>query len=146
MFFEQILLIAIAFSRSDKGGDLAFVAIAGQGGALSNTKEALGFSILKYALGAGPYIHFGSGGGILGRTVGNLNEPHAISAINMNYSDTGLFGVLIACTSNVAGKLIDNALSVLKSGKVSDEDFNRGGFVYFYRSHYIMFSLQVKIC
>lgn len=110
---------------------MAFVAIAGQGGALSNTKEALGFAILKHAFGAGPYVHFGSGGGILARSVGNLNETLAISAINMNYSDTGLFGVLIACNCTIAGKLIDNAISVLKSGKISDEDFNRGELLSF---------------
>lgn len=57
---------------------------------------------------------------------GASNEAFASSAINANYADTGLVGVLLAAPARSAGKLVEGAVKVLKSGNVSDADVTRG--------------------
>lgn len=65
--------------------------------------------------------------GILSKSIaGAASEPFASSAINANYSDTGLVGVLLAAPARSAGKLVEGAVNVLKSGSVSDADVARG--------------------
>ncbi|GJQ70817.1 putative metal ion binding protein [Trypoxylus dichotomus] len=113
--------------RSDKGGDLAYVAIAGQGGTLKNIKEAAAFAVLQYVYGMGPSTKRGLGSSnLLRKAVGELNEPHSIAAINVSYSDSGLFGVLLTGSSNIAGNLVASAVKTLKSASISDADINRG--------------------
>lgn len=114
--------------RSDKGGDWAFVAIAGQGGALKDAKEALAFAVLQRALGTGPQIKWGSrDNGLLSKCLGgNIGDESAIAALNVSYSDAGLFGALIAAPAESAGKLVEAAAGVLKGGQVGDDDVNRG--------------------
>ncbi|XP_019755594.1 cytochrome b-c1 complex subunit 2, mitochondrial [Dendroctonus ponderosae] len=114
--------------RSDKGGDFAFVAIAGEGAPVTNAKEAVAAAVLQRALGVGPQIKWStSDNGILSKAIaGASSEPFASSAINANYSDTGLVGVLLAAPARSAGKLVEGAVKVLKSGSVSDADVARG--------------------
>jgi len=106
--------------RSDKGGDLAFVAMALPTGGVT---EQLQYSILAGALGSGPRIKYASGSGILGKNFSGENA--AISAWNATYSDSGLFGVLIGCEARSAEKIVKGCKDVLKGIKVSDEDINR---------------------
>ncbi|XP_066148530.1 cytochrome b-c1 complex subunit 2, mitochondrial [Euwallacea fornicatus] len=114
--------------RSDKGGDFAFVAIAGEGASIKNSKEALAAAVLQKALGVGPQVKWSSNdNGILSKAIiGTSSEPFASSAINANYSDTGLVGVLLAVPAQSAGKLVESAVKVLRSGNVSDADVTRG--------------------
>ncbi|KAK9729865.1 Peptidase M16 inactive domain [Popillia japonica] len=113
--------------RSDKGGDLAYVALAGEGGSLKNIKEAIAFAVLQQVYGMGPSTKRGLGSSnLLRKAVGELNEPHSISAINVCYSDSGLFGVLLTGSANIAGNLVTAALTTLKSPNISDADVNRG--------------------
>lgn len=114
-----------SFFRSDKGGNYAFVAIAGEGGTVCNQKEALAFGALKYALGAGPQCSWGIGAGVLQKAVGESPNA-AVKAINVNYADSGLFGAIIAAKYDAAGAATKAVLDVLKSGNVSDKDANRG--------------------
>ncbi|XP_023025771.2 ubiquinol-cytochrome c reductase core protein 2 [Leptinotarsa decemlineata] len=110
--------------RSNKGGDVAFVTVAGEGASLKDPKEALAFAILQKAIGVGPQVKWGNNNGIFSRVVG-IGE-HTSSAINVSYSDTGLFGILIGTPAKSAGKLVESAVKLLRSGSVSDEDVNRG--------------------
>ncbi|RZC36189.1 cytochrome b-c1 complex subunit 2, mitochondrial, partial [Asbolus verrucosus] len=112
--------------RSDKGGNLAFVAIGGAGGALKDTKERLAFAVLQRALGIGPQVKWGTtDNGVLSKAVGG-DVQYAISAVNASYSDAGLFGTLIAAPSASAGKIVEAVVKVLKGGALSDADVNRG--------------------
>ncbi|KAI4471119.1 metalloprotease [Holotrichia oblita] len=109
------------------GGDLAYVAIAGEGGSLKNIKEAIAFSVLQQVYGMGPSTKRGLGSSnLLRKAIGELNEPHSIAAINVCYSDSGLFGVLLTGSANIAGNLVAAALKTLKSPNISDADVNRG--------------------
>ncbi|KAG5896064.1 hypothetical protein JTB14_011059 [Gonioctena quinquepunctata] len=94
--------------RSNKGGNIAFVAVAGEGASLKNTKEALAFAVLQRAIGVGSQIKYGaSDNGIFSKAV-------------------GLFGILVGAPAKSAGKVVETAVKLLKSGSVSDEDVNRG--------------------
>lgn len=47
----------------------------------------------------------------------------------MSYSDTGLFGLLIATQRETAARLVESAVKVLKNGNVTDEDVVRGKYL-----------------
>ncbi|KAF5305630.1 hypothetical protein FQR65_LT07711 [Abscondita terminalis] len=113
--------------RSDKGGPLAHIAVAGQGGPLTNGKEALAFAILQRALGSGTYIKYtNERNAPFSKLLGSSPEPNLVTALNISYSDSGLFGALITSTSTKAGFFLESVMSILKSGTISDEDFVRG--------------------
>lgn len=113
--------------RSNKGGNVAFVAIAGEGAALKNSKEALTFAVLQRALGVGPQIKWSTrDNGLLSKTIGTSTEDFASSAFNASYADTGLFGVLIAVPSRCAGKVVESAVKLLRCSTISEEDVTRG--------------------
>lgn len=114
--------------RSDKGGEFAFIAIAGEGASIKNSREALATAVLQKALGSGPQIKWSThDNGIVSKAISaNSNEAFTSTGINVNYSDTGLVGVLIAAPAQSAGKIVQGAISALKCGNVSDADVARG--------------------
>ncbi|KAK4876988.1 hypothetical protein RN001_009494 [Aquatica leii] len=113
--------------RSDKGGDYAYIAIAAEGSKLSNPKEALAFAILQRAYGTGTYIKYtNENKSPFAKLLGSCPEANLVTALNVCYSDTGLFGALITSTSTKAGFFLESVLSILRSGDVSDCDFERG--------------------
>ncbi|CAG9824416.1 unnamed protein product [Phaedon cochleariae] len=113
--------------RSNKGGDMAYVAVAGEGASSKCPKEALAFAVLQRAIGVGPQIKWAtSDNGAFSRAVGGACADYASTAVNVSYSDVGLFGVLIAAPAATAGRLVEAAARLLRSGSVSDEDVNRG--------------------
>ncbi|GLV42288.1 Lysophosphatidylcholine acyltransferase [Carabus blaptoides fortunei] len=114
--------------RSEKGGDLAFIAVGTEGAALSNQKEALAFAILQRALGVGPYAKRGNeSSGLLYKAISGCikDQPIAVSALNVSYSDTGLFGVILATAADSAGECVQSAVKALRAGSVSDQDVTR---------------------
>nr|XP_022901987.1 cytochrome b-c1 complex subunit 2, mitochondrial [Onthophagus taurus] len=113
--------------RSDKGGDMAYVAIASQSAGICQIKEALAFGVLQRALGSGPSTKYGmESASLLRKAIGDIRDPHSVSAINYTYSDSGLFGVLAAMPAKIAGQITTSVVKTLKSLKVSDADVNRG--------------------
>ncbi|VEN45844.1 unnamed protein product [Callosobruchus maculatus] len=113
--------------RSNKGGDFAFVAIAGEGAPASNIKEALACAVLQRALGTGPHIKWSThDNSILAKSIGTQPEGFASTAINVNYSDTGLVGVLVAAPAKCAKNIVQAAYNVMKCGSITDADVNRG--------------------
>lgn len=81
------------------------VAIAVEGVSLKNEKDALACAILQRASGSGPRVKWGSSPSSLHKQVSNAagREPFGLSTFNASYTDSGLFGVVLCSTSNVAG-------------------------------------------
>jgi len=111
--------------RSDKGGDLAFVAIGTEGAPGANLKEALAFAVLKKVYGTSPAVRpwGGSSAGLISKMSTSTSSAKAFS---LNYSDSGLFGALIAAPAKDAGAHVDGAVKILKSANITDADITRG--------------------
>lgn len=113
--------------RSDKGGQYAHIAIAGEGASLENLKEALTFSVLQRTLGAGTYIKYANeNNSPFAKLIPNTIAANTINAFNVSYSDSGLFGALISAESGKAGDLLEGVIKTLKQAEVSSADFERG--------------------
>lgn len=84
--------------------------------------------VLQYAWGTGPSVLYGAenNGVIVKALKGSLPALAAYSAFNVNYSDSGLLGIVLLAPSKSAGSLVDAAVKVIKQGSVSGADFNRG--------------------
>ncbi|ALC43567.1 maker704 [Drosophila busckii] len=114
-------------ARKDTAGHRAVVAVAGEGGAASNHKEALAFAILEQAVGAGAATKRGNSAGLFGEAVSCAGDaPVQFRALNASYSDSGLFGFVVAADGKEIGKAVDFLARALKSGAVSDKDVARG--------------------
>ncbi|CAN7939667.1 unnamed protein product, partial [Ixodes hexagonus] len=105
-------------------------AIAVEGAAAKNVKEWLALGVLQHILGTGPRVpHSTSAATKLGDAVGKVAEhPFAVSALNISYSDTGLFGVTVAGHPSEMDKLTRAVLTQVRTTaqKVSDKDFQDG--------------------
>lgn len=114
--------------RCDKSGHLAHVAVAGEGGTVTNLKEALTFAVLQHAAGAGASTTRGNVNGALGKAVTNAlgNELFCFSSLNASYSDSGLFGFVLSTDAKNVGKGLEAAVKALKSCSVSTDDVARG--------------------
>ncbi|XP_063228830.1 cytochrome b-c1 complex subunit 2, mitochondrial isoform X2 [Bacillus rossius redtenbacheri] len=114
--------------RKEKLSDMAHVAVAAEGASLANQKEALAFAVLRYALGAGPATKWGSSVSPLYKAAAGASgsESFAVSALNVSYSDAGLFGFVASAPAEVAGKVVEAALKQLRAGQAADADVARG--------------------
>lgn len=80
--------------RVNTGGDLTYAALAVEGPSLAG-KDLLHAAVLQNILGMGPTIKYslGTSTSRLGQAVAQATtQPFAISCINANYTDNGLFG------------------------------------------------------
>lgn len=74
---------------------------------LKDAKGALTHAVLQYAVGVAPSLPWGSGASPLGRAVSSATQGEAgASALNVSYSDSGLFGVVISSSGDAAGKVL----------------------------------------
>lgn len=114
--------------RKEKASNLTNVAIAVEGVSLKNEKDALACAVLQRASGTGPRVKWGASASPLYKSVLSAagTDLFAISTLNASYSDSGLFGIVLCSTPNVAGSLTKTACKVLKSLKLSDSDVARG--------------------
>lgn len=115
-------------ARKDTPSNLAHVAVAGQGGAISNQKEALAFAVLQYAVGAGAATKRGAVNGPFGKALSSAigDASASFAALNASYTDAGLFGFVVSTDAQNIGKAVDALARSLKSGSVSSDDVNRG--------------------
>lgn len=115
-------------ARKDTPSHVAHVAVAGQGGALSNQKEALAFAVLQLAVGAGPATKRGANNGPLGKALASAigDSRASFAALNASYSDAGLFGFVVSTDAQNIGKAVDALTRTMKSASVSSDDVNRG--------------------
>lgn len=74
--------------------------------------DTLAYAVLRYALGVGPSVYYGTGSGPLSKMSGNLVRAQALS---LAHSDAGLFGVYVASqgynAKEVCGFLYEEVLS-----------------------------------
>lgn len=93
--------------RVDKAGEWAHVAVATQGGALANPKEALAFAVLQRVAGTTSTTSGGNNDGALAKVVSAVlgNSQYGFSALNASYSDSGLFGFVVSADAREVGKV-----------------------------------------
>ena len=86
----------------------------------------LALSLLQTLLGTGPRIQFNDCQNTrLGEAVGKAtNEPFAVSAFNINYEDTGLFGITLAASPKDVDKAVKAAVAQLRDSakNIKEED------------------------
>ncbi|KAM9715407.1 cytochrome b-c1 complex subunit 2, mitochondrial isoform 1-T1 [Menidia menidia] len=96
----------------------------------ADSSEALAFSVLQHLLGAGPHVKRGSGvsSKLIQGVAKATADPFDVSAFNVSYSDSGLFGVYTICQTAAAGDVIRAALAEVKAvadGGVTAADLTR---------------------
>ncbi|XP_063171304.1 cytochrome b-c1 complex subunit 2, mitochondrial [Candoia aspera] len=99
-------------------------------GAAVGSAEVNAFSVLQNILGAGPLIKRGSR--ITSKFVQEIAKttslPFDVTAFNVNYTDSGLFGIYTVSQASVTGEVIKAALNQMKAvsqGGVTDEEVSR---------------------
>ncbi|XP_041818442.1 cytochrome b-c1 complex subunit 2, mitochondrial isoform X2 [Chelmon rostratus] len=85
--------------------------------AAAGTNEALAFSVLQHALGAGLHVKRGSGTSskLVQAVIKATADPFDVSAFNASYSDSGLFGVYTISQAAAAGDVMKAALAQVKA-------------------------------
>ncbi|XP_059475107.1 cytochrome b-c1 complex subunit 2, mitochondrial [Neocloeon triangulifer] len=115
--------------RQEGGSSSAFIAIATEGASVSNAKDAIVYALLHRVAGAGPSVKWSNGASTSpiakAACAAAENEIVAASGFNVSYSDSGLFGAVVAAPGNVAGKALEAVVRSLKSLSVSDADVKR---------------------
>lgn len=102
------------------------VAVVVEGAGYKNQKEWLGLAALQHLLGTGPRVKYSQGEqSKLGKAAAQaVSHPFAVEALNVNYSDTGLFGVVAAGNHDEMDKLIRAVVAQVRtvSKSLSDQD------------------------
>ncbi|KAI5694952.1 hypothetical protein M8J75_008173 [Diaphorina citri] len=112
--------------RKASSEPLAYVAVATES-ASASAKEALAFAVLKYALGAGPATKRGVGAGPLSQAVAGVSGGEAaVSAFNVNYADSGLFGFVLAASPDKITPALQASIDVVRGAGIKDADIARG--------------------
>ncbi|OWF49812.1 cytochrome b-c1 complex subunit 2, mitochondrial-like [Mizuhopecten yessoensis] len=114
-------------SRHPTGGDLTYASLVTEGPGLTS-KDAASAAVLQYVMGVGPSVKYSPGlVSRLGKAVHSAmgNDNFAISAVNLPYSDTGLFGFSVAGNASDMETIMQAAAkefaAVTKSGAISDQ-------------------------
>ncbi|XP_062820508.1 cytochrome b-c1 complex subunit 2, mitochondrial [Anolis carolinensis] len=115
--------------REQNDQSLVHAAVVAEGAA-TGSAEANAFSVLQHILGAGPLIKRGS------RVTSKLTQaiskasslPFDAAAFNVNYADSGLFGIYTISQASVAGEVIKAAVGQAKAisqGGLTDAEVTR---------------------
>jgi len=112
--------------RKSKAVDVTYLAVVGEGVSYKDSQSA-SFAVLQYLLGKGSSIKWGVGQGVLEQNIlkANASDNFAVSAINYNYSDSGLFGFLLAYNGKDVSKVLKAAVQSLKSPTITESEVNR---------------------
>ncbi|KAM8961136.1 cytochrome b-c1 complex subunit 2, mitochondrial [Pelodytes ibericus] len=126
--------------RVATGDSLVHAALVAEG-ASSGSPDANAFAVLQHVLGAGPYIKRGSNTtSKVFQAVGKAtNLPYDVSAFNVNYSDSGLFGIYTISQAAAADDVIKAAINQVKAiaqGTVTEADITRAKNQL--KSHYLL--------
>lgn len=108
--------------RMETGGDFTYAAVAVEGPSLAG-KDLLHAAVLQNLMGMGPYIKYSSGNATsrLSQAAAQAtSQPFAVSCINANYTDGGLFGFYTIAQAREVEKVLRAAFNqfatVTKSG------------------------------
>lgn len=118
-------------AREEYVSPVTYAAVVTEGPSL-HSKELLCAGVLQYVMGTGPYTKYSTGitGSRLMQAVSKATKsPFAISGLNANYTDSGLFGFMAAAKPEEMDKVLRAALkefgAVTKTG-ISDKEVARG--------------------
>ena len=93
----------------------------------------LALSLLQTILGTGPRIEFNDCRNTrLGQAVAKTtNEPFAVSAFNINYEDTGLFGINVAASPQDIDKVVKAAVGQLRESakNIKEEELTNAKYI-----------------
>lgn len=112
--------------REQNADDLVHAAVVSEGAA-SGSAETNAFSILQQILGTGSFVKRGNNvsSKLFQGVVKATTQPFDVSAFNVNYSDSGLFGIYAVSQSAVAGDVLKAAMNQVKAvaeGGITDAD------------------------
>ncbi|XP_074866636.1 cytochrome b-c1 complex subunit 2, mitochondrial [Carettochelys insculpta] len=115
--------------REQTGESLVHAAIVAEGVA-TGSAEANAFSVLQHILGAGPLIKRGNNisSKLFQAITKATSLPFDATAFNVNYSDSGLFGIYTISQASVTREVIMAALNQIKAvaqGSITNEDVTR---------------------
>lgn len=107
--------------RTQRGSSLTHASLVTEGAGFTNTNEVLALALAQKILGTGPQIKYGETQSMLSKVLSKVaTAPFAVSTLNANYSDSGLFGVYVVGQPTDMGGLLHAALAefraVAKSG------------------------------
>lgn len=109
--------------RLEKGGSLAYVALAAPVTGATSVKDAVACMLLQRILGTGCHIKYGGGQGQLARAAAAASAAnHSVAAIGSLYSDAGLLGAMIVCEAAAAGKIVSAVAAALRSANVTEAE------------------------
>ncbi|XP_071543367.1 cytochrome b-c1 complex subunit 2, mitochondrial [Panulirus ornatus] len=112
--------------RKETGAAITIVAVAGEGASIGSS-DAAALAVAQHILGVGPNIKYGcNAGSVLSQAVAASGGIGMASSININYSDTGLFGYFIIADSASVHKVLDASHKAVMSLKVTEADVARG--------------------
>lgn len=112
--------------RKAKPLDASYLAVVGEGVSYKDSQSAA-FAVLQYLLGKGSSVKWGVGQGVLEQSIvkTNASDNYAVSAVNYNYSDSGIFGFVLAYNGKDVCQVLKAAVQSLKSPKVDANEVNR---------------------
>lgn len=90
--------------RKESDAPISVIAVAGSGASLGSG-DAAALAVAQHILGVGPSVKYGSNASsALAKAVAGSGGNGMASAININYSDAGLFGYFVVAESATADK------------------------------------------
>jgi len=112
--------------RKSKALDVTYLAVVGEGVSYKDSQSA-SYAVLQYLLGKGSSVKWGVGQGVLEQNIlkSNCSDNFAVSAVNYNYSDSGLFGFLLAYNGKDVSNVLKAAVQSLRSPTVTETEVNR---------------------
>lgn len=117
--------------RLEAAGPMTYAAVVTEGPSM-HSKDLLSAGVLQMIMGTGPYVKYshGIGGSKLTQAVAKATDtPFAISGMNANYTDSGLFGFVAAAKPEMMDTVLRAAVkefgSVTKTG-VTEQEVARG--------------------
>ena len=102
--------------RKEGGGNVAYVSVVAEGAGAKNAKEALSLSLFQQILGSGPRVKYSEAKNTpLGSAAGQATQhPFALTGINVNYSDTGLFGFVAGAAADDIGNVVKSVVKKMR--------------------------------
>lgn len=112
--------------RKSKFLDTTYVAVVSEGVSFKDSQSA-SFSVLEFLLGKGSFVKWGVGQGVLEQSIlkTNVSDNFAVTSLNYNYSDSGLFGFLLSYNGKDVSQVLKAAVQSLKSPTITESEVNR---------------------
>ncbi|KAH6943413.1 hypothetical protein HPB50_021345 [Hyalomma asiaticum] len=113
-------------TRLEMPGEFVDAAVVTEGVGVRNSKECFALGVFAHLLGCGPRLPYSESQATkLGEAAAKATQkPFAATALNINYTDTGLFGIAVAGHHEDMDKLVKAVLSQVRTvaQKVTDKD------------------------